>query len=75
MALSARKMFASIDGSIPKPTDDSPDLEDWLANNHLLVNWIKLTIEPKLRTIISHREVAKDLWDHIKHRLALKSGA
>lgn len=75
VALSARKKFAFINGSIPKPTDYSPDYEDWLANNHLLVTWIKQTIEPKLRSNISHKEVAKDLWDHIKRRFALKSGA
>lgn len=46
-----------------------------MANNHLLVTWIKLTIEPKLRSNISHKEQAKDLWDHIKRRFALKSGA
>lgn len=52
VALSARKKFAFIDGSIPKPATDSPDHEDWMANNHLLVTWIKLTIESNLRTNI-----------------------
>lgn len=66
VALSARKKFGFIDGTIPKPAADSPDLEDWTANNHLLVTWTKLTIEPKLRSNISHKETAKDLWDHIK---------
>lgn len=75
VALSARKKFGFIDGTIPKPTTDSTDHEDWMANNHLLVTWIKLTIEPKLRSNISHKEYAKDLWDHIKRRFALKSGA
>lgn len=60
---------------LPKPTNDSQDLEDWTINNHLLVTWIKLTIKPKLRSNISHKEVAKDLWDHIKKRFSLKSGA
>ena len=73
--LSARKKFGFIDGTIPKPAYDSTDFEDWTTNNHLLVNWIKLTIESKLRSNISHKEYAKDLWDHIKKRFALKSGA
>lgn len=75
VALSAQKKFGFIDGTIPKPTTDSSDYEDWIANNHLLVTWIKLTIEPKLRSNISHKEYAKDLWDNIKRRFALKSGA
>lgn len=75
MALSSRKKFGFIDGSITKPSADSSNLEDWIANNHLLVGWIKQTIEPKLRSSIYTREVAKDLWDIIKKRFSVKSGA
>ncbi|CAA7017753.1 unnamed protein product [Microthlaspi erraticum] len=75
MALSSRKKFGFLDGSIPKPAAGDPHLEDWIANNHLLVGWIKLTIKPKLRSFISTREVAKDLWDIIKKHFSLKSGA
>ncbi|XP_024009363.1 uncharacterized protein LOC112084459 [Eutrema salsugineum] len=75
MALSSRKKFGFLDGSIQKPKDDDPKLEDWTANNHLLIGWIKLTIEPRLRSSISTREVAKDLWDIIKKRFSVKSGA
>lgn len=75
MALSSRKKFGFLDGSLPKPAADSPYLEDWTANNHLLVGWIKQTIDPKLRSSISTREIAKDLWDIIKKRFSLKSGA
>ena len=75
MALSSRKKFGFLDGSIPRPETGSPHLEDWVANNHLLVGWIKLTIEPKIRSTISTREIAKDLWDIIKKRFSIKSGA
>lgn len=75
MALSSRKKFGFIDGSIPKPEANSPTLEDWVANNHLLVGWIKQTIETKIRSSISTREVAKELWDIIKKRFSVKSGA
>lgn len=75
MAVSSRKKFGFLDGSKPKPAADSPYLEDWTANNHLLVGWIKQTIEPKFRSTISTREVAKDLWDIIKKRFSIKNGA
>ncbi|KAG7578844.1 Zinc finger CCHC-type [Arabidopsis thaliana x Arabidopsis arenosa] len=75
MALSSRKKFGFLDGSIPKPASDAPELEDWMANNHLIVGWIKQTIEPKIRSTISSREIAKDLWDIIKKRFSVKSGA
>lgn len=66
MALSAQNKFAFIDGSILKLTDGSPDLEDWLANIHLLVTWMKLTIKSKLHLNIPYKEVGRDLWDYIK---------
>lgn len=64
-----------IDGSIPKPSADSTHLEDWITNNHLLVGWIKQTIDPKIISSLSTREISKDLWDIIKKRFSIKSGA
>lgn len=75
MALSSRKKFGFLDGSLPKPASDSPYLEDWTANNHLLVGWIKQTIDPKLRSSISTWEIAKDLWDIMKKRFMWSKAA
>lgn len=36
--LRARKKFGFIDGSIQRPDERSPDLEDWWTNNSLLVS-------------------------------------
>lgn len=55
MAISSSKKFGFLDGTIPKSAADSDYLEDWTANNHLLVGWIKQTINPKLRLPISTR--------------------
>ncbi|KAG7564441.1 Ribonuclease H-like superfamily [Arabidopsis suecica] len=74
MALSSRKKFGLIDGSIAKPTETDATFADWTAYNHLLVGWIKETIEPKIRSSFSTREVAKELWDIIKKRFSVKSG-
>ena len=75
MALSSRKKFGFLDGSLPKPAADSSCLEDWTANNHLIVGWIKQTIEPKIRSSLSTREVARELWEIIKKQYSIKSGA
>ncbi|CAA7032084.1 unnamed protein product [Microthlaspi erraticum] len=73
-ALCSRKKFGFLDGSIERPTDGSPDLEDWLTIQALLVSWIKMTIEPSLRSSISRRDVAKDLWDNLKKRFSVTNG-
>ena len=73
-ALRARKKFRFVDGTIKQPDDKSEDLEDWWTINSLLVSWIRNTIEPSLRSTISHVEVAKDLWNDIKERFSIING-
>lgn len=60
-----KEEFEFIDGKIKQPVETSPDLEDWWTNNSLSVSWIMNTIEPNLRSTISHMEVAQDLWTDI----------
>ncbi|GJW63852.1 retrovirus-related pol polyprotein from transposon TNT 1-94 [Tanacetum coccineum] len=73
-ALRARKKFGFVDGTIKQPDDKSPDLEDWWTNNSLIVSWIMNTIEPLLRSTISHIKVAEDLWKDIKERFFMANG-
>ncbi|KAK3017878.1 hypothetical protein RJ639_004174 [Escallonia herrerae] len=73
-ALRARKKFGFIDGTIKRPDENSSDLKDWWTINSLLVSWIRNTIEPTLRSTISHVEVAQDLWTDIKERFLVING-
>ena len=73
-ALRARKKFGFIDGTIKQPGEESGDLEDWWTINSLLVSWIRNTIEPTLRSTISHVEIAQDLWTDIKDRFSITNG-
>ncbi|KAG7537939.1 Retrotransposon gag domain [Arabidopsis suecica] len=73
-ALYSRKKFGFLDGSIKPPTEDSPDYEDWKPINALIVSWIKMTIEPKLLSNISHKPIARDLWEHIRKRYRVSNG-
>ncbi|XP_019089186.1 PREDICTED: uncharacterized protein LOC109127987 [Camelina sativa] len=74
LALRARKKFGFADGTIPKPDEGSDDLEDWWANNAMVVSWIRLIVAPDLSSSLSHHEVACDLWTHIQKRFSVKNG-
>ncbi|KAL1192575.1 hypothetical protein V5N11_020678 [Cardamine amara subsp. amara] len=74
LALRARKKFGFVDGKISNPGEDSEDFENWCANNALVISWIKLTVDPTLRSNLAHCEVASDLWEHIRVRYSIKSG-
>ena len=73
-ALCSRKKFGFLDGSIARPEEGSADLDDWWTIQALLVSWIKMSIDPSLRSSISHRDVAKDLWDTLKKRFPVTNG-
>ncbi|GJT32189.1 kinase RLK-Pelle-LRR-XI-1 family protein [Tanacetum coccineum] len=60
-AIRARKKFEFINGTIKRPGEKDKDIEDWWTINSLLVSWIRITIEPSLRSTISDVEIAKDL--------------
>ncbi|KAK8945060.1 hypothetical protein KSP39_PZI008420 [Platanthera zijinensis] len=73
-ALRARKKFGFVDGTIKKPDKESGDIEDWWMINSLLVSWIRNTIEPTLRSTISHVEAAEALWTDLKDRFSITNG-
>lgn len=74
LALWARKKFGFVDGSIVKPDEYSDDIDDWWANNAMVMSWIKLTIAAELSSSLSHHEVARDLWRRIQKPFSLKNG-
>nr|GMC84661.1 retrovirus-related Pol polyprotein from transposon TNT 1-94 [Ipomoea batatas] len=74
IALTAKKKFGFADGSIQQPAEDSPDLEDWWTVKSMIVSWILNTIEPTLRSTITLKEKATELWDDIKQRFSIANG-
>lgn len=74
MALKARKKFGFVDGSIQQPVETSDDFEDWIANNALVVSWMKLTIDNNLSTSMSHIDDSHELWTHIQKCFGVKNG-
>lgn len=72
--LHAKKKLGFVDGTVKAPPIGSEEEEDWLTANAMVTSWIFNTIEPRLRSSITHREIAKKLWDSIKVRFSAKNG-
>lgn len=73
-SLRAKKKLGFADGTLMRPEDDSPDLEDWWMVNSMLVAWIFITIEPSLRSTITYMENVKDLWEDLFQRFSIGNG-
>lgn len=67
-ALRAKKKNGFIDGTLPKPSGDSPDLEPWLSVNSMIVGWIRSSIEPRVRSTVTFITEANKLWENLKKR-------
>lgn len=67
-ALRAKKKNGFIDGTLSKPTEDSPELESWLSVNSMIVGWIRSSIEPRVRSTVTFITEAHKLWENLKKR-------
>ena len=74
MSMRSKKKLGFLDGTIQRPDDDSDDLEDWYTVNSMLVSWIFNTIESTLRSTISYKDSAFDLWQDIRERFRVTNG-
>jgi len=73
-SLRARRKWGFIEGTINKPSEATFELEDWWTVQSMIVSWILNTVEPNLRSTISYRENARDLWEDIKERFSVANG-
>ncbi|XP_071906222.1 uncharacterized protein [Coffea arabica] len=74
ISLRAKKKQGFIDGTIKEPNQNSDEIDDWWTVNSMIVSWISNTIEPGLRSTISYKETAKELWDDIQQRFSVRNG-
>lgn len=73
-SLQAKQKIGFIDGTIPKPADDHPDLGRWLAANSMIVGWIRTSIDAKVCSTVTHVPDAYKLWETLRFRFSVKNG-
>lgn len=70
-ALRAKKKLGFIDGTLQKPTDESPEIEDWWMVNSMSVAWVFNTIEPSLPLTVTYMENVQDLWEDLRQHFSI----
>lgn len=70
-ALQAKRKLGFIKGTLKKPEETSPDLENWLTVNSMIVGWIRASIEPKVRSTVTYIMEAYQLWEDLKQRFSV----
>lgn len=70
-ALQAKRKLGFIRGTLKKPEETSPDVENWLTVNSMIVGWIRASIEPKVRSTVTYVTDAHQLWEDLKQRFSV----
>ena len=71
-SLQAKQKIGFLDGSVLKPTTN-PDLARWTSTNSMIVGWIRTSIDPQIRSTVTHVADASKLWESLKQRFSVKN--
>ena len=72
-ALRARRKFGFLDGTYTTPTPPCTN-DDWWTIQSMLVSWLMNTIDPEVKSTLSHYDDAYLLWKHLKERFSDVNG-
>lgn len=70
-ALKAKRKTGFIDGTIKKPTCDGSQMESWVSVNSMVIDWLRTSITPHVRSTVSFISDAADLWENLRNRFSV----
>lgn len=70
-ALRAKRKFGFIDGTLPRPSAESDDLDAWNTVNSMIIGWIRASITPKIRSTVTFTSDAHKLWGDLMQRFSI----
>lgn len=70
-ALQAKRKMGFINGTLKKLASDSPNLDNWLTVNSMIVGWIRASIEPKVQSTATYISDAHLLLTELKDRFSV----
>ena len=70
-SLRAKRKFGFVDGTLPKPSADSDDLDAWNTVNSMVIGWIRTSISPKIRSTVTFASDAHKLWSDLMQRFSI----
>ncbi|XP_061371198.1 uncharacterized protein LOC133313812 [Gastrolobium bilobum] len=66
LVILAKGKMGYLEGRIKKPTENSPDYDDWEINNSLVIAWLTNSMEPQIGQTYLFFDTAKEIWDAVQ---------
>lgn len=70
LALSAKNKLELVDGSLPKPADNSPLYAFWHRCNGMVLSWLLNLISVEIRASVVYFITAQEIWEDLAIRFS-----
>ncbi|OMO87828.1 Integrase, catalytic core [Corchorus capsularis] len=67
-ALFAKNKIGFVDGTIPRPGVDSPNLQHWMRCNVMVKGWLKSAMGKDIRGSVRYASTAREIWVDLEER-------
>ncbi|OMO87137.1 Integrase, catalytic core [Corchorus capsularis] len=67
-ALFAKNKIGFVDGTIPRPGVDSPNLQHWMRCNAMVKGWLKSAMGKDVRGSVRYASTAREIWVDLEER-------
>ncbi|XP_074347307.1 uncharacterized protein LOC141686152 [Apium graveolens] len=74
IALSAKNKIGIVNGSYPRPNDDSPLKTHWDRVNDMVISWIMNTVSDEISNGMDFVTSAQDLWNELHDQFSSVNG-
>nr|XP_016481021.1 PREDICTED: uncharacterized protein LOC107802095 [Nicotiana tabacum] len=74
VSLSARNKVAFVDGSLPKPPDNSIESKQWDRCNNMVISWLTSSLSPDIADSVQYSETTEEIWRYLNKRYEIVSG-
>lgn len=75
IALSAKNKTGFINGTLPKPDGEDPDLiASRVRNNNIIISWLLNSISKEISVSIIYLEIVQEIWSDLKDRFQQSNG-
>ncbi|KAL9232895.1 hypothetical protein vseg_007957 [Gypsophila vaccaria] len=75
LALSSKRKFGFVNGTVTKPKTDDKKIEAWEVSNSLVISWILQNISERIKLVVMYNQSAKSIWDILQKRYTVINGA